>query len=111
MPGPKQEITLLNTHQEPGSPENLWKVMFASTVPAPLRPHDHVTYRVMYVLITPDQWHGDIFKLMDWLGENKLNPGLPKVWIQATNIMAMQTSSDKWMLNSMDTLHERAVKA
>lgn len=104
MPNPTQELTLVNTHAEQGSPENLWKVQFAARK---LNLGNKAQYRTMYVLVTPDRWQGDIFKLMDYLTEKKLNPGLPKVWIQATNIMAMQTSADKWMLDSMDTLHER----
>lgn len=103
MAGDAQSITLLNTHQEQGSPENLWRVQFAAK-PQGL---GHAPYRTMFTLITPDQEQGDMFKLMDRITAAGLNPGLPKVWIQATNIMAMQTSSDKWMLDSMDTLHAR----
>lgn len=101
MPGPLQELTLHNKHHEQGDPYNLWKVQFAAKLP------EGPVHRVMYTLITQDQWGGDIFKLMDYLAEKKLNPGLPKVWIYATNVPAMMTSSDAWMLDSMDTLHER----
>lgn len=104
MPGPAQEITLHNKHDEQGDPYNLWKVQFAAKVAGLLADNHH---RVMYTVLTQDQWAGDIFKLMDYLTEKKLNPGLPKVWIYATNVPAMMTSADKWMLDSMDTLHER----
>lgn len=103
MAGPAQEITLHNKHQEQGDPFNLWKVQFAARHPG----SDGRAFRVIYTLLTQDQWAGDIFKLMDYITEKKLNPGLPKVWITATNVPAMMTSSDKWMLDSMDTLHER----
>lgn len=104
MANPTQELSLHNKHQVQGDPYNLWKVQFAAKVTGLINPDHH---RVMYTLLTLDQWGGDIFKLMDYLTEKKLNPGLPKVWIQATTVPAMMTSSDKWMLDSMDTLHER----
>lgn len=110
--GPTQELVLHNTHQVQGDPDNLWKVQFAadSLHESMKRFRDNPSgpaIRVMYVLLTPDKEGGDLFKMIDRITEAGLNPGLPKVYVQATTVTAMQTSADRWMLDSPDTLHER----
>lgn len=107
MAGPKQELVLHNTHQVQGDPDNLWKVQFAAPVERAPAPPGSRVMRTMYVLLTPDIEGGDLFKMIDRITENGLNPGLPKCYVQATTVTAMATSADRWMLDSMDTLHER----
>lgn len=107
--GPTQELVLHNIHQVQGDPDNLWKVQFCAKSPIGDAKLDAelTNYRVMYVLLTPDKEGGDLFKMIDRITEAGLNPGLPKVYVQATTVTAMQTSADRWMLDSPDTLHER----